>query len=291
TFPANTEKVHKHYSQWAIKHGLLTKNSKLLTPDLAYASAGVLQQSKLSHLNIYADYAVLTLAVDDVLDNKWREFESVSPIFDIIISALRQKKTKKLANKTNFSFPKLEKFCDAYSDINSRLVKLTKNSSYFIESIVKHFDYLAKEFNYRKQNKTLSVPEYLELRIVTGGTETFCELAYALLGIELSKKIRNHEKYILCSECAYQTLILVNDLTSYFKEKEQAHASDNYIVMQQRCNNIDASTAVKVCIDEHNRQVLRLFELERSLLTMADFSSEEKENLQNALQILKQHLR
>ena len=98
--------IEEHNRNWALKMQLCEPNSKMLSAGIAAGSARALSNVGLNELNIYTDYALLLLSLDDILDEAWKKINDPSILIKAFTFFLDIMKNKKVDPNCHINFPK-----------------------------------------------------------------------------------------------------------------------------------------------------------------------------------------
>lgn len=244
--------LFNHYREW-VASLKLTPVKLSMTADLAEACINALNTDNHEILEIYADYSLLVLTLDDLLDENWKTLDSIESILSYI-----------LATMTNKTFSSMEVSADVkrialgYQNILERAKGLNTNLDPFIVSIKKQFHALEEEFANRKNNTVLSLQRYLALRAVIGGMDTSAELAFALFNIQLPEIIRKDADFQAIQDASYKAIILLNDVVSYKREMSEGYAGDNFVLLYQAQHQVGLKEAVAHCNQAYQHEIKRL---------------------------------
>ena len=289
--PVNTKEVAEYIKQWALNLKLTEPDNKLLRPELVQGSASAFRKASMDNLKIYSCFALLILLLDDILDEAWQTLgnkENVAYILKLFLDALAGKTIKPDYVNANLQFPKANLLRAAFADIHAKLIQQQLDMTYFLLSMEKFFNYLLKEFDYRRNYSKLSLEEYLKIRAIVGGLDPSCELAYLLQKIEPSANIRNNADFLLLKDQAYKALIIANDLLSLSKEIKQGNISDNYILIKQANEQIALKTIIQEFQYLYNTMVIKLTTVKSQLL--ADAKINDRHTLLAAILIIEEQL-
>jgi hypothetical protein len=280
----STKEVAQQATKWAIDIGLCKKNSSIFHSDFVSCSANALRNSDQQSLEIYTDYGLTLLTLDDILDEngpRLKNIEEVRRVFnDFLTIWLNDRKFSKIL-KNNYKFPKFKSLCLAYANIKQRLVVRKADLQYFVASLQEYFLNLLEEYYYRLQKQPLSLEKYLNIRRSAGGMDTANELAYILHGVNLKENVRKHPEFEKLKRHAYDALIIINDHFSFSKEKKTEHM--NYISLLQKKQGINLKQAMLGCVAAYNKEVEQFFSTISLLKTDTSLSQKD---LQNAPEII-----
>lgn len=252
--------LFNHYRKWLASLKLMPAKFSMTT-DLAEACINALHTDDHVILEIYADYSLLVLTLDDLLDETWDTFDSIEPILSYILGTI----SNKLAPSIEVN-SEVKRIALGYQNILERAKVINPNLGPFIASIKKQFQALEEEFANRKNNTLLSLQRYLTLRAVIGGMDTSAELAFAMFNIQLPEIIRKDADFQAIQDASYKAIILLNDVVSYKREISAGYAGDNFVLLYQAEHQVGLAEAVIQCKHAYQHEVKRLL-LHKNKLT------------------------
>jgi halimadienyl-diphosphate synthase len=281
--------VEEHNRKWALETKLCEPTSKMLNAGVAAGCARALRNVGLNELNIYTDYALLLLSLDDVLDEAWEKMNDslvLSKVFTLFLDIIKNKKIDPDCYR-NISFPRLHSFCEAFTSLKTRIYEQGMDVGYFISSVEMMFEALYKEFSYRQKNIEFDSDEYLNFRIQAGSLEVSCELAFLLKQIVLNSALRQHPHFIKFKAHGYRAFIIANDILSMRKEQYNNESTkDNYIFIKQQKLKCSLSQAFEEAIKDHNQEITMMIENKRILLS----EIRDDQYLEDAMSVVEDHV-
>jgi hypothetical protein len=267
--PGNTDEAAAYIKHWALNLNLVSPEDKLLRPELAQGSASAFRNASIDNLKIYTSFALLILALDDILDEAWQALgskENIIQVFKLFTNILAGQNFNINDSTEKLNFPKLLPLLAAFKAIYNQLNTKQLNTSYFVLSMKQFFNYLLKEFEYRQNYSKLSLDEYLAIRAIVGGLDPSCELVYSLQSIDLSPDIRSNKKFLLLKDLAYKALIIANDILSLAKEIRQGNTSDNYILIKQANEQSSLKMVILEFQQYYNNMIVEMSAIKAQLL-------------------------
>jgi hypothetical protein len=257
-------------------------NTRHLNSALMTGCIQALQNAPPATLQLYYDYAKFILELDDLLDNPWQistSKQQLTQVFKIFINIINGNSN---AYHPTLNLHMLEKTCQEIlpvfqsifyllTDIFKRLTDEKINTDYFIKSIKKFFRYCIIEFEIRNENIILSPIKYLNIRSFASGIDPTCELAFALLGLSLPKKMRCHPLFIQLKYHAYETFIIANDVFSFKKDLLENNGLYNYITIIHNKKKLELDAALQTAIQQHNQTIIAFLTVKNNLLSSFNY--------------------
>lgn len=269
--PKNAIKISKKNKAWAVNLGLYDETSHIFKADIAQCSTNALRDATQKNLQIYTDFGLFLLTLDDILDETWQKLTDIAQIknvFNLFLGILKHQTNPAQHSSENNRFPKLHALCLALENITNRLPNKISHD-YFLSAIEIMFTYFLKELTYRKKNQQIKLENYLQIRNVVGGMDVANELAFLLQGIKLDQVMRDHEDFLKLKNTAYRALIIVNDLLSFDKERNHDDIH-NYIVIAANENHCSTNKATEQAINHYNQEIGNFFSLKETLSNTLD---------------------
>lgn len=266
----NVCEIESHNKQWAINLKLCNEQSKLLHAGLAQGAAYAFRNASVENLKLYTDYTFLFLIIDDILDEAWQSIHSrqiLANIFTAFIECLKGIPTELDNNQYEYIFPKFKAICDAFYDLHKRLIIKKEPLKYFINSVQELFNIYLQEFTHRFNKQQPKLVDYINIRMIAGGPDTFCELVYLLQGIKINEKTRHNPLLLKLKEHAYKALVIANDILSLSKEIKYKDNTTNYILLLREKNKSTLQEAFTICLEHYNDEMKQFLKIKKSLLT------------------------